>query len=114
VHGFALVKEDICRNYPFYSVDSNSWKAGARFGMMMVWQKDKMCSVSVVKDEGNLYNQIGRIKNIPEIHNQQVKQKNRDKRYEISIMSYREMEKYFTEYWRVRGVDWDKQLEGVR
>jgi len=33
VHGFAMTKPDYIRRFPFYSVDSTSWKAGSKYGI---------------------------------------------------------------------------------
>lgn len=36
-HGFGLTRRELIEDFPFYSVDSSSWTAGVRFGMVPLW-----------------------------------------------------------------------------
>jgi len=36
VHGFAMTKLDLMKAYPFYSVDSHSWKTGSMYGILQL------------------------------------------------------------------------------
>ncbi len=42
IHGFAMTKEQEMRMYPYYSVDSTSWLAGARFGATFYFRQNKL------------------------------------------------------------------------
>jgi hypothetical protein len=49
VHGFAMTKPDYIAKFPFYSVDSTSWKSGSRFGTTYCLQGNRI--VAIGKEE---------------------------------------------------------------
>jgi hypothetical protein len=49
VHGFAMTKPDYIAKFPFYSVDSTSWKAGSKYGVTYCIQGNRI--VTVEKEE---------------------------------------------------------------
>ena len=49
VHGFAMTKPDYIRRFPFYSVDSTSWKAGSKYGITYYLMGNK---IEATNDKG--------------------------------------------------------------
>ena len=88
VHGFGMTGKDILERYPFYSVDSTSWLAGAKTGKIKKFDK---------KDCG-IYNFILMDKN---------KEKNYVKRTEFMLQEQLKLEIYITKLWKKRGINWD-------
>jgi len=39
VHGFAATKQSDFRDWPWYSIDSTSWKSSERYGTLIVWNE---------------------------------------------------------------------------
>ncbi|GAA0632277.1 hypothetical protein GCM10010174_61630 [Kutzneria viridogrisea] len=46
-HGFGLTRVESLRALPFYSVDSSSWAAGARYGSLNLWDNSRARIVQV-------------------------------------------------------------------
>jgi hypothetical protein len=42
VHGFGITSPWLVKRYPFYSVDSTSWKAGGRYGDTRIYHGGKL------------------------------------------------------------------------
>lgn len=106
VHGFALTNQNIICKYPFYSVDSSSWTAVNRYGITFKFDEGK----------GRM-NQFAPSKktflkfHIPiEMHNTLVEAENRLKKLEFAQLQFRAMGEFYDRFWKVRGVDWEKQL----
>ena len=106
VHGFALIKQDILNDSPLYSVDSSSWKAGAKYGAYIGIVGGKFKSVSMREKNGKLFSLASSVKDLAQIYDES-KGKQRDKRYEMGLDTYKLMEDYYTQYWERRGIKWD-------
>jgi hypothetical protein len=100
IHCFAMTKDDVYGMFPFYSVDSTSWKAGAQYGitkvktnqgMKLVRFTDKGHLLSV--NSNNIAHTLGDSKKISRIE-----------RYTLSIQAYQDIESYYTRLWERRGV----------
>lgn len=111
VHGFAIVKPKIINSSPFYSVDSSSWLAGERYGTLMACiGRGQLKSVKLNQLNKSLLalSNVG-VDHIEDVHHV-VKQSQRDKRREISIRAYRALQDYYTELWKLRGIDWEAKI----
>lgn len=105
VHGFAMNKISVLERYPFYSVDSSSWKSGERYG-----------SLKIVTEKGIKNSRLNNLKIIKNIKNKnlllQVMKRQPRKLSErmimrkLSIEAYNNIEDYFTKYWINKGVRW--------
>lgn len=87
IHGFAMTKQRLLDRYPFYSVDSTSWKSVQMFGG--AWVNGK----KMRKEE------IRELKH-PAIF--------KDSRYSLydGAVAFMKMEEYYTNLWKARGVNW--------
>jgi len=101
IHGFAMTKMDALKKYPFASVDSTSWKAGIEYGIGKVLTDRGLENIRF-KDQKNCI----RIKNINHKVHSLNKAENRFYRCMVSIKAYQKMEQYYTNLWKVRGVNW--------
>lgn len=101
VHGFAMTKMKGLNDFPFASVDSSSWKAGAQYGTTKVITKTGLKNVRF-KSKEDCFS----IKKISmDIHSKN-KETNRNCRYLLSAEAYQKIEDYFTGLWKSRGVIW--------
>lgn len=41
IHGFAATKQSDFRDWPWYSIDSTSWKSSERYGTLIVWNESQ-------------------------------------------------------------------------
>lgn len=80
VHGLGITDKKLMNYYPFYSVDSTSWLSFVRFGSSRVASKEM---ANVLKRDGDHYN-----------------------RAKIEALHYLKLEKYYTDLWKSRGVNW--------
>ncbi len=104
VHGFALTKEKIMSKYPFYSVDSSSWKAGVQYG---TYTKSKDGKRQMVNFRQNKWNHDFTVPDLVEAYHATLKIQ-RYKRLELSARSYQDMADYYTKVWEAKGVDWNE------
>lgn len=51
VHGFGMSDQSLIMRYPWYSVDSSSFKSGKRFGRMILWDELKKKLFTVKQDD---------------------------------------------------------------
>jgi len=58
VHGFAATKQADFRDWPWYSIDSTTWKAGEIYGTLPVWNEHNQRLRFVAKGEREPYRQI--------------------------------------------------------
>jgi hypothetical protein len=86
IHGFAMVKREYLKQYPFYSVDSSTWSYVDRTGARYAHYKGKFISL---RDEMGVKNYY-----------------NLERRTQQVLESIAVLENYFTKYWRERGVEW--------
>lgn len=101
VHGFALTNQKIMKKYPFYSVDSSSWTAVNRYGLIYKFEDGRMRQFKTKKEhffEKNLSLQQASFNR--EKENQHFKLAD-------AQVAFRKMEKYFGALWKKRGIDWD-------
>jgi len=103
IHGFAMTKDDAFLKFPFYSVDSTSWKAGVMYGVAKVITAKKKIKNIKFKDK-NVFSKIGNA-NATLIHNK-VLNIARYARYVLSINAYKKIEKEITRIWEARGIIW--------
>ena len=105
VHGFAMVKQNAIGTYPFYSVDSTSWKAGSQYGVSLSFDGKEFNAVRYKDKHENIFKLSGVVDNITDI-NSESKRTQREKREEIAVKAYLQMEDYYTELWKKKGVVW--------
>jgi hypothetical protein len=101
VHGFAMTKVDAMDKYPFTSVDSTSWKAGAQYGCTKVITKKGLKNVRFTDKKACM--------NISDISHKVFSKdlaENRFHRYILSIHAYQKMEEYYTKFWKAKGISW--------
>ncbi len=58
VHGFAATKQSDFRDFPWYSIDSTTWKAGEIYGTLPVWIERNQKLKFVAKGEREPYRQV--------------------------------------------------------
>jgi hypothetical protein len=102
IHGFAMTKENVYFEFPFYSVDSTSWKAGVIFGIgKCITNKGKITNIKFT-DKKSFYKIKGASINL---HNKNLAI-TRFERYSLSIKAYERIEKEVTNIWQIRGIKW--------
>jgi len=102
MHGFAMTKEDVYFAYPFYSVDSTSWKAGVIFGVgKVITDKGKLKNIKF-KDKKTFFSIGGANVNL---HNKKLAIA-RFHRYTLSVKAYQKIEREITRLWKTRGIIW--------
>lgn len=107
VHGFALTKEKIMSKYPFYSVDSSSWKAGVQYG---TYTKSVDGHRKMVNFRQDKWNHDFTVPNLVDAYHATLKTQ-RYKRLELSARSYQDMANYYTKVWQARGIDWEEIIK---
>lgn len=102
VHGFAMVKNKVIKNIPFFSVDSSSWKAGVKYGNVVKFKEDSIKSIkrnrifetSLAEGNGVLFKE----------------KEERKQAYDINMLNsakqFVKLENYITKLWEVRGIKW--------
>ena len=120
VHGFAKVKGRLLRHVPFYSVDSTSWGAGVlygtvhhfdhRTGEMRLARAGRSAFKSNPALAGGKLAIAARRVRASDMAGGSAGAKNLSSVYQESADAYREFEKWFTAYWKGRGVDWSARL----
>ena len=101
IHGFAMTKEKYLNLFPFFSVDSTSWKAGAQYGLSKCIT-NKGLKIVNFKNKNMFFKVLGA--NI-RVHSQD-KGEARLHLYRLSILAYTKMEEYYTKLWKTRGIKW--------
>lgn len=109
-HGFAVTSHHQLYKYPFYSVDSSSWTAPARFGRIPVFT-DTLEMISIeykdkekVKQYWDYLKQIG----IDELASDDY-----SIRVKLAIRSFQKLEQMATNIWTKRGVKFMDSLTDV-
>lgn len=92
VHAFAMTKKSFLAKIPVYSTDSSSWKAIFRFGK------------SVLKDRRGL---------LGDFFKSQIRRGKLANEYNAleEIKIWKKFEKYFTDLWLSRGIDWTNKVK---
>jgi hypothetical protein len=103
VHGFALTNKKIIDKYPFFSVDSSSWKAGLQYGTFAhsVDGVSKAVSFKDHKWELDMSEP-----NLIDVFNPHLKTQ-RLARLRLSVKSYKDMQTFYTKVWKARGISFD-------
>jgi len=105
VHGFAMTKNDVYYSYPFYSVDSSSWKSGSLYGNGKVLVNKEIKNVKF-KNKEHCFNVVDN-KNF-KISNLHSKNKKilALSRYLLAVEAYKKIETEATRIWEKRGIIW--------
>jgi hypothetical protein len=124
VHGFAKVSGSHLMQVPFYSVDSTSWAAGTFFGTVPDF--DARRGVMVQRPVGDrAAAKHGQKKVLTRLAKSSgggvgvgVLQggssgKDFTSFYNHAALEYEKAERWYTSYWKARGVDWDAKLSGL-
>jgi len=116
VHGFGVSGRTL-RKYPFYSVDSTTYKMGAQFGVYHYFDEedgylhhghwrdpeDHQGEVDIQRAfRAHMLRQNGR-----EVTTDDRK-KQRRARFQHSLREFRKYERFLTRLWRKRGVKWEE------
>jgi len=104
IHGFAMTKDDTFFKFPFYSVDSTSWKAGVMYGVGKVILANKKKIKNIKFKNKNAFFKIGNA-NASLLHSKALSVA-RYARYVLSIDAYKKIEKEVTKVWKARGIIW--------
>ncbi len=107
-NGFAMTKLDVFHTYPFFSVDSSSWKAAAQYGSGRV--------VSGQKTKIVRYKDKDALKDVDLHHNWKEaysdnKRLNRNQRYRMTIEAFQKLADEDTTFWESHGItypEWNK------
>lgn len=103
IHGFALTNKKIIEKYPFYSVDSSSWKAGLQYGVYARSVDGKSKAISFKQDK---WSHDMTQPNLVDIYSENLKTQ-RLARLHLAVTSYADMQTYYTKLWRARGISFD-------
>ncbi len=102
-HGFAVTADKQLYKYPFYSVDSSSWSAGARYGRIPTFDGHNLRTFRY-KDKKDLQKRIGDLTN----HSMKMMEdKDENFRMREGIRSYVALGEKATSLWTKRGIIWD-------
>ncbi len=101
VHGFALTNKKIIDKYPFYSVDSSSWKAGLQYG---VYARSVDGQSKAISFKENKWGHDFTMPNLIDVYNENLKVQ-RLARLTLAVKSYADMQTYYTKLWKARGID---------
>lgn len=103
VHGFAMTKNDVFTTYPFYSVDSTSWKAGMQYG-----------SAKFITGTGIKIKRYANRTSAFKIHGMNTDFFSKDKRVarfnmqKATLRAFSKIEDDTTRLWEKRGIIWEK------
>lgn len=99
-HGFAVTSEKQLYQFPFFSADSSSWTAPARFGRIPVFMDNLHITSIDYKDQKDVLkyweylSKLGMDKMVDDYLG----------RCEIAVKSYQQLQRIATELWDKRGV----------
>lgn len=128
-HGYAVTRSSLLRKVPYYSCDSVTWQQALHFGGAMAFDESSGNLVrvdagkSLVKNKGakklamniiKIQSHGSRLRPLDVIGRETVKGRPRaDHRaiFHDQARVFAQMESYFTKYWKLKGFDWEKQLE---
>jgi hypothetical protein len=121
MHGFASIKPSLLLRIPYYSVDSISWAMPLFYGKVLKWdnQSGRFKSARVgtrgksKPHDGNVL--LEALKLNDDIIVRTILTKKRRSGVDAwvrplrkSIMAYKELEQWYTAYWKKKGIDWDR------
>ncbi len=109
-HGFWLTTFPLLMQYPWYTVDSTSWLAWARYGGISYFNKKlwKMTTVSYRDKKGmtEMFKHIPKaLRNLDLLCDTSTK-RNHLNRSKLSADAYDEAGKYITDIWTKRGIEY--------
>jgi hypothetical protein len=131
VHGFALTQTKFLKHLPFYSIDSVTWQVAYAFGDAVVFNTrtgdlERRGLGSYVLKESNarklaknaiqLRKRGSTLRPLDVIGRTKVKGKYRPDPSDLfhdQALAFHKMEKWYTRYWKLKGVDWETQLDGT-
>lgn len=100
IHGFAFTRSKLLYHFPFYSVDSSSWTAAPRYGIL---NKFNGVGIKCVKPTKEHYIEH----QVPiHLHNKDTSKAANRTKLEWSALQYQQLEVFFTDLWKARGIDW--------
>lgn len=101
VHGFALTNKKIIDKYPFFSVDSSSWKAGLQYG---VYARSVDGQSRAINFRENKWALDFEVPGLIDVYSEDLKAQ-RLARLKLAVKSYADMQRYYTKVWKSRGID---------
>lgn len=101
LHGLAQTKLEVLKRFPFYSVDSTSWKMTSAMGNVITFKNlfEKMESIYLDK---NSFEQFILSKELYD-HNGKSGHMNRSS---FNVEFFNNMERVLTQLWTKRGIEW--------
>lgn len=103
LHGLAQTKLEVLKRFPFYSVDSTSWKMTSAMGNVITFKNlfDKMESVWLGKDsfETNIFSKY--------LYDSMDRKSSHMERSIFNVKFFNNMERVLTELWKERGIVWN-------
>lgn len=96
-HGFAVTSHNQILTYPFYSVDSSSWNAGARYARTPTFKQGKIKTFAY-KDPKQFSSFIHASTKNPNLLDDYFAM------YEEGIKAFMELEEFATKLWTERGI----------
>ncbi len=100
-HGFAVTSDKQLYQFPFFSVDSSSWTAPARFGRIPIFRDDYTMGTVSYKDEKGVKANWDYLSSVG------IDKMNSDDythRVKMGIRCYQKLEKVATRLWDNRGI----------
>lgn len=125
VHGFASVNSKWIRQVPFYSVDSTSWASSAFFGGLPKFdgvtgrmQQVKVGKAAFTQDSKKAVGRIahhgkGKVKIDVLTAGKEQRYARLHDYFQHAADEYDRLERWYTAYWRARGIDWDAAVRGA-
>tara|TARA_Y100000593_G_scaffold13994_3_gene26186 strand:+ start:12843 stop:13661 length:819 start_codon:yes stop_codon:yes gene_type:complete len=101
IHGFGVTAIKILLRYPFYSVDSTSWKGGEQRAEYQKFTNGKMINKRVTELKNISFNNI-------HCMYKGKGDKSWRKRTLNNINEWNKVEKYITKVWEKRGIIWNE------
>jgi hypothetical protein len=93
-HGFGLTSLEVIKTFPWYSVDSSSWGAGFRFGIVPLFHDGKLLKAKLGSTDWFKYSSIVRSYGFDPMDFADRKKNDRKKICALSALSYMHLEKY--------------------
>lgn len=107
-HGLAVTGKILLERYPWFTVDSISWKQPFLFGQVFYWDFYNLIKCSAKKFNFNKKKNIKEIECFSCLLNKDLTNNEKAKIYSIfHLESYKKLELYITQLWEERGVIWE-------
>lgn len=110
VHGFACVRPDLVSNVPLTTVDSTSWSSAGVYGSSMSFDVTTGKLRVVAHNRSRSYaTRAGRLLQYTRgAQHTDVGTRQLEALMSRAVVEYELMERYYTEFWRQKGVVWDE------